>query len=316
MRQATRSGAKRITAVLALALAACGSTTPTPGDDPVAPPKTDRHDSGAPSVYAADATAPVTPTEDAGPGPGSDAATPIPVVDDDHDGLDDAHELAWAKEYMPFVSLSPSESCGTSGFAVRVSPHPDNPKQLHIHYDFLYDDDCGTAIGGIGAHSGDAESFALTVDPEQAAPAGILVIKAVSHRGTLCERVSICGQCPGQTACATLEKGGAPWPAVWASKSKHGSYVNRGDSCSGFATCGDVCEDSAMPVDRPIVNVGEPDHPLVHDLTDQGFVTQANGWKHAELFHYDPWSTTGTFGGGGNVAHDFVDTAFATPACK
>src|SRR4051794_3900024 len=88
------------------------------------------------------------------PGAGSDgAATGSPdlaggttaMVDQDHDGLDDADELAWASAYLPYLSHSPTESCALGGLLVRVSPHPQNPKLVYIVYDFLYDADCGTA---------------------------------------------------------------------------------------------------------------------------------------------------------------------------
>jgi hypothetical protein len=65
----------------------------------------------------------------------------------------------------------------------------------------------------------------------------------------------------------------------------------------------------------PIVNAGEPGHPLVGDLTTQGFITAQNGWKNMELFHFDPWADK-TFGGAGNISHDLVDPAYDTPACK
>ncbi len=239
---------------------------------------------------------------------------PAPIVDQDHDGLDDNDELAWAQAYLPYISHSPTEGCALGGILVRVSPHAQNPKLLHILYDFLYDNDCGTAVGGIGGHVGDDEAFATTVDPSKPGPQGIVSIKAISHQGTLCERTSECGRCPGQTPCATLPRNGQDWPAVWPSKDKHGSYVNRADSCTLFSTCGDVCEDNPTPATPPLVNAGEPMSAMVHDLTTNGFITSANGWMNAALFHYDPWSGK-SFGGAGNVTGDLEDPAFATAAC-
>jgi hypothetical protein len=70
------------------------------------------------------------------------------------------------------------------------------------------------------------------------------------------------------------------------------------------------------PDDAPMDNAGEPDHPLVHDLTTAGFITAANGWKEAALMHFDPWKP-GKFGGAGDVSADLVDSAFVsdTTAC-
>jgi hypothetical protein len=233
------------------------------------------------------------------------------TVDNDGDGLDDGDELTWALAYLPYISTAPTDGCKTGGLAVRVSPHPDDAKLVHIIYDFLYNDDCG-----LGGHIGDDEAFAITADPTRPAPAGIIAIKTISHQGTACERDNLCGQCSGLAACATLINGGVAWPAVWPSKDKHGSYVNRATACTLVATCLDECDDAATPTVPPIVNVGEPGHPLVHDLTDQGFITTANGWTHMALFHFDPWKAGQTFGGAGDVAADLVDPAFDTPACR
>src|SRR5439155_8897772 len=114
---------------------------------------------------------------------------------------------------------------------------------------------------GLGGHAGDDEVFAITVDPALPPPAGIVAMKAISHQGTLCERQSQCGRCQGQTACQTLPKSGVPWPAVWPSRDKHGSYVNRGATCTALMTCFDSCDDNPAPRIPPIVNAGEPGHP-------------------------------------------------------
>jgi hypothetical protein len=68
-------------------------------------------------------------------------------------------------------------------------------------------------------------------------------------------------------------------------------------------------------VHPPIVNAGEPEHPLVHDLTDDGFITPANGWTDASLMHFDPWDPTKNFGGAGNIASDLQDRAFLAAPC-
>ena len=247
-----------------------------------------------------------------GESPGDAAMSPDlqrPFVDDDHDGLDDTRELALATDYLPYLSISPSDGCDTMGLLVRVTPHKDDPRRIHIIYDQLYDLDCGA-----GGHHGDDEVFAVTVDPSLPAPAGIIAMIAISHQGTPCQRISACGHCPGQKPCDTLLRGGVAWPAVWPSKAKHGSYVNRAQSCQLLNTCFDQCDDNAMPRKPPIVNAGEPGQPLVRDLTTNGFVTAANGWKNMELFHFDPWGGT-KFGGAGSVTGDLMDPAFDTPSC-
>jgi hypothetical protein len=243
--------------------------------------------------------------------PADFAAAPSPSpTDDDQDGLDDAEELTWAQAYVPYLSLSPQDNCPVGGLLVRVSPHAGNSALLHIIYDFLYDQDCG-----LGGHAGDDEVFAVTVNPLLPAPDGIVAMIAISHQNTPCQRTSQCGRCAGQAACATLMKGGVAWPAVWPARDKHGNYVDPSTSCTALATCFDSCDDNSAPAMPPVVNAGEPGHPLVHDLTDHGFITTANGWKNMQLFHYDPWGGT-NFGGAGNVAADLVDPSFDTPACN
>jgi hypothetical protein len=217
-------------------------------------------------------------------------------------------ELAWAQQYLPYLSVSPGDECPTSGIVVRVSPHP-TPGFVRIRYDVLYNDDCG-----LGGHIGDNERFAITVDPSAPPPTGIVSIIAISHKGTVCERTSECGRCSGETACMTLVKDGMPWPAVWVSKGKHGNYVNRDSTCQFDNTCLDQCDDNSTPAMPPIVNVGEPCHPLVSNLTTMGFITMQNGWTHLELFNYDPWGGQ-PFGGGSVIATDLTEPGFDTPAC-
>jgi hypothetical protein len=255
-------------------------------------------------------------TEDAAPGDGgasgdlasADLAA-APLADEDGDGLPDAEELRLARDYLPFLSVSPQDKCSTGGLLVRVRKHPMDATLIHILYDYLYDQDCG-----LGSHAGDNEAFGVTVDPAKPAPEGIVAVRAISHQGTPCQRVSECGRCAGLAACATLPRSGVPWPALWPSRDKHGAYVNRAQKCTLVTTCADTCEDNPTPASPPIVNAGEPMRPLVNDLTDEGFITAANGWKNTQLFHFDPWSTS-NFGGAGKVSGDLVDDAFLTPAC-
>lgn len=230
-------------------------------------------------------------------------------VDDDHDGLDDAQELVWAKQYLPYLSIAPDDECPTAGLLVRVSPHPAGMGLLRIFYAVLYNQDCG-----IAGHPGDAEGFGITVDPKLPPPSGIVAMKAVAHRGSVCEVSSECGRCATQAACATLPSSTASVPAVWPSRDKHGNFVNRLATCEFTDTCLDECHDNGTAAMPPIVNAGEPGHPLVSNLTTQGFITTANGWTEMALFNYDPWGGQ-PFGGGGDVAAELVDPVYTAAAC-
>lgn len=230
-------------------------------------------------------------------------------VDLDQDGLDDGWENKVAAEYLPFLSLDPGDGCPLGGLVVRVRPHPSNPALLHVVYDHLYERDCG-----LTAHVGDNEAFGATIDPNVPPPAGILTLVAIGHQATICEKKTTCGSCGGLDACATALKNGVSYPVVFSSKDKHASYVKKND-CNPILSCFDTCTLAPTTTDVPLVNVGEPNAPLVTDLTDQGFITSANGWTAQELFHWNPWDTSKDFGGAGNVAGDLVDDAFVPPVC-
>jgi hypothetical protein len=225
------------------------------------------------------------------------------IVDDDHDGLDDAYEQQLATDYMPFLSLDPSDGCSRSGLAVRVRKHPADPTKISIVYDHLFETDCG-----LGGHTGDNEAFGIVIDPAKPAPMGILAIKTASHQNTPCERITECSTCgDGRPACEM--QGGRP--VLYASKDKHGQYATQ---CSMFDTCFDSCTLAPTPHTPPVTNIGEPDGHLVTNLTTQGFITTTNGWTKPELMNLDPWGT-GDFGGAGNVADDFVDNTFVPAPC-
>ncbi|MEO6952241.1 MAG: hypothetical protein ABI321_10535, partial [Polyangia bacterium] len=66
-------------------------------------------------------------------------------------------------------------------------------------------------------------------------------------------------------------------------------YATRSITCMQTEACMAVCENATTSAAPPMVNVGEPDAPLVHDLTDAGFISAAQGWKSTALYHYDPF---------------------------
>jgi hypothetical protein len=265
---------------------------------------------GLPAAFALAACSTITPPPPMAAMPAScpaGGAAPTPT-DRDADGLDDAAELMYAQRYLPYLSLSPDEDCPTMGIIVRVTPHP-TAGFVQLLYDVLYNDDCG-----IGGHIGDDERFGMTIDPAQPPPGGIVALKAISHKGTVCAKTSACGRCAGLTACQTLPRDGTAWPAVFIAKDKHGNYVDGSETCAITSTCLDQCATNPTPAMPPIVNVGEPCHPLVSNLTTEGFITTQAGWTHSELLNYDPWGTA-PFGGGDVLASDLTEPDFATPAC-
>jgi len=244
-------------------------------------------------------------------GSDTDAAPVSTIVDDDHDGLDDAFELTPARDYLPFISLDPGDDCPRGGLGARVRKHPADAAKIVIVYSHLFERDCG-----LNGHVGDNEAFGLAIDPAKVPPAGILAIKTASHQNTVCQRVSECSTCSGdmRDTCDLASDGGAPWPVLYASKGKHGQYATR-DQCPLIGTCLDQCTLASTRTRPPVINVGEPGAPLVHDLTAEGFITAANGWSEAALMNSDPWSTEADFGSAGNVAGDLTDATFVPPLC-
>jgi hypothetical protein len=109
------------------------------------------------------------------------------VIDDDGDGLDDRREQQLAIEYVPFISIDPSDGCPLSGLVARVRVHPADATKILIVYSHLFQRDCG-----LGGHVGDNEAFGIAIDPTVPPPAGILAIRTASHQNTPCERVSEC----------------------------------------------------------------------------------------------------------------------------
>ena len=228
-------------------------------------------------------------------------------VDNDHDGLDDLYEHELATDYLPFISLDPADGCALSGLVARVRKHPADASKILIVYSHLFQRDCG-----LNGHVGDNEAFGVAIDPALPPPAGILAIRTASHQNTACERITDC------TTCANDSRDqcdlSAQWPVLYASKNKHGQYANR-SKCSLIGTCFDSCALNPVRASPPVINVGEPDHPLTNDLTAHGFITAANGWTEAALMNYDPWDSTKDFGSAGNVAGDLVDPEFTPALC-
>lgn len=279
---------RRVLVLLCAALSfACGTTPGLEADASVGEP-----DAGAVDSGRADSGT------DAGIDAGVDAG-----IDLDRDGLDDAFEAALAQAYLPVLAMHPQDACPLGGIVYRARKHPLDPTLVFIVYDHLLQRDCG-----VTSHPGDDEVFSITINTAKPAPLGITAMRAISHQGTICQRVGTCGTCGGLSAC---EQNSAGRPLVYFSKDKHGGYT----SLSG---CSLSCLDQCAVGDRPsvpLVNAGEPNAHLTEDLTDAGFITAANGWTEASLLHFNPWGGT-DFGSAGNVTGDLTDAAFDLPACR
>src|SRR5579871_1026538 len=198
-------------------------------------------------------------------------------LDADGDGLDDAFEREIAERNFPRLSVDPYDACpGPRLLLYRVRRHPSRADRFAVTYVDLYNRDCGTWNG----HLGDNESFAITFAPDAApCPAATVGFIADAHRHTACESISTCATTPETGACA---KNGAI--TVYASRDKHGSYLDK-DTCEDncFDKCGDLVAAAV-----PLVDTGQPDHPLTRDLTDENWLLVSDGW-FSPLTHFNVW---------------------------
>jgi hypothetical protein len=244
--------------------------------------------------------------------PADDASAPLDTNaapgDLDHDGLLDADELRIASEYLPFLSISDADACARNGILFRMRPHPDDATRLAVTMIVLYETDCGA-----GGHVGDDEVFGMTLDPSRPAPDGILAIRTIAHQNTACELVTDCGAGCGLDACTMGSRRGAAYPAIFASRDKHGWYAHEAQ-CDNACFFTNQCDMASAGAEPMLLNAGEPGAMLVTNLTTAGLITAANGWTEATLFDFDPWADM-DFGGAGNTTSDLVDAAFLTPVC-
>lgn len=229
-------------------------------------------------------------------------------VDADGDGIDDATEQNIAEAYFPYYSVAPDDTCPLHGVVFRAAPHPDDATKIAIWYVVLFQNDCGA-----NGHVGDDEGIGAVIDPAVPAPEGILALRAISHQGTLCEKITTCGTLPSCDACTTAQKAGKPFPVIFPSVNKHGNYASESSCDTNFICDFGGCTLNPTPSAPPFVNAGEPGKPLTNDLsTNGGFIDGAHGWTEQELMGFDPWGGQ-EFGSAGVVSEDLVDTAFLIP---
>jgi hypothetical protein len=187
--------------------------------------------------------------------------------DTDRDGLSDALEARILHQFAPRFLISRNDCAGLpSEFDPKSAvPRPllpngtiygrvtplsieGRPGQFaEVQYYHLWARDCGPA-----GHDLDAEHVSALVQFEGERPQALYWYSA-AHESTLCDR--------GHGARAAFLGATQNGPAVWVSYGKHASYLSE-RLCSGGCG-GDQCK---MPTPAPragLVNLGEPDAPLL-----------------------------------------------------
>ena len=232
-----------------------------------------------------------------------DATTP---EDEDGDGLFDALEVALFERHRPAFSMTTSDACALSGEVYRVRLHPEGSGEVLLQGVLFFARDCG-----IGGHEGDVVGWSALVDPTSVgANEGLLSLRVDTGFGEACSHSSECGACSDLEACEFAVDGRA---RVFVSGQDHRLFLDSAACatapCGGPLTCESTATRQALAL-----NVGEPDAPLVSDLTAAGVITSANGWAIEALMDHDPWGGL-AFGEAGAMsgALDASPQAVCTP---
>lgn len=196
----------------------------------------------------------------------------LAATDADNDGIGDEIEEAVAQEFLPLIYFSQEEQCpGPGALLYHVRPYaPGIDSVISIAYVLLFYDDCGSS-----GHKGDAESFGLTLYKDDSCSNGYRVhsLRTWAHEGVpICEEIST----------ATIDRcdfGASEGDAVYVSRNKHALYRERNVCNDSY--CEDECEAGLVMQNGFLVypssgqswymyNVGEPDYPLIEDLSGIG----------------------------------------------
>lgn len=199
----------------------------------------------------------------------------------DQDGLVDAWEDAVLSAVRPRLVFDEAESLFGDPSAVvahvaRVAPIGRTPFAVQVYITILYSRDYGSCAD-LSAHNGDSERVVLRLT---GAPQRLILERAytAAHEGTITDH----SQRFSDADLALLrydESDGEPRWLVYPSQDKHATYGNV-EICEATSPLPCFDEDcnpdgvdntADFALDAAIVNAGEPDAPLVTDLSALGF---------------------------------------------
>ncbi len=211
-----------------------------------------------------------------------DDCMPSEVCDDvDGDGLSDAWEQLILESYRPIIVFDETETLLGDPDAVvlhvgRVVPVGRRPLVAQMYLTILYDRDYGSC-GSFSSHNGDSERVVVTVSET---PTGVQMdrVYTAAHEGTITDAsMRFLTADLGELEYDDTVIGEARWVA-YSSEDKHATYATKliCESTSRLPCVVESCGPTFSPgVETSrlldVYNAGEPDAPMIDDLTAIGF---------------------------------------------
>lgn len=204
----------------------------------------------------------------------------VPCDDVDGDGLVDAWEALVLDRFRPALVFDEDEQLVTDPGAVvahvgRVAPAR-HPQRVTVFLTILYSRDYGTC-GSLTSHDGDSERVAFHLWIEEDGPFMLRAYTAAHENTPTDHSMRFEPDELGRLEYDEQMPNNARW-VVYPSKDKHATYITR-DVCEGISplpcfseACGPDGEDRAeFTMLAEVYNAGEPDAPMLEDLTGIGF---------------------------------------------
>ena len=262
---------RRLFLLAPLLLAACGAPESDAADGAEEPATDTSAVSGTVLAPAAALRLATSIVADADPHDAND--------DRDRDGLSDAWETVVLERFQPLIELDEHEkgledSKFRTGVAARVVPRAGDPSHVVVFFAFAWSEDYGSC--GLTEHHGDVERAVLELArvPGTAGDATIVKAYTASHEGDITDKSEkVTGESNLRSHLEFVRDNALGGPGyrwlVYTSRNKHGTFLSKGSCESKKLFClADYCGadgvDDKNTLRRlpPILNAGEPTHPL------------------------------------------------------
>ena len=239
-----------------------------------------------------------------------DCSAPADCMDADDDGIVDVWENQVLEAFKPALVFDEEEEIvndpdGVIAHVARVG-RGILPRRYVAYITLLYHYDYGSC-GTLSSHNGDSERVVVHV--EETDDSVILVgAYTAAHEGTLTDHsFTYENRALFDLHYDTSVAGEARW-VVYPSKNKHATYITP-EVCAGISPIPCFSENCGPAVDPaigggqtfPVFNAGEPDTPLLGDLSAVGFPGE------------DPWADQDFCGGlGGGLCSGSIRSKLTT----